>query len=89
MKVRHLRCFVGIAEALSFTKTAKKLHIARTRMWFFGRSCQPWRRTASVAWKGENPAAPLKAYVEIVEHVDRRDPLINGTAAGEVAGALL
>jgi DNA-binding transcriptional LysR family regulator len=44
---------------------------------------------ACVAWKGENPSAPLKAYVEIVEHVDRRDPLINGTAAGEVAGALL
>ena len=27
---------------------------------------------ACVAWKGENPSAPLKAYVEIVEHVGRR-----------------
>jgi DNA-binding transcriptional LysR family regulator len=26
---------------------------------------------ACVAWKGENPSAPLKAYVEIVEHVGR------------------
>jgi hypothetical protein len=26
---------------------------------------------ACVAWKGENPSAPLKAYVEIVEHVRR------------------
>ncbi len=24
---------------------------------------------ACVAWKGENPSAPLKAYVEIVERV--------------------
>src|SRR5437762_7395378 len=26
---------------------------------------------ACVAWKGENPSAPLKTYVEIVEHVGR------------------
>jgi LysR substrate binding domain-containing protein len=26
---------------------------------------------ACAAWKGENPSAPLKAYVEIVEHVGR------------------
>jgi DNA-binding transcriptional LysR family regulator len=26
---------------------------------------------ACVAWKGENPSVPLKAYVEIVEHVGR------------------
>jgi DNA-binding transcriptional LysR family regulator len=26
---------------------------------------------ACVAWNGENPSAPLKAYVEIVEHVGR------------------
>jgi hypothetical protein len=26
---------------------------------------------ACVAWKGENSSAPLKAYVEIVEHVRR------------------
>ncbi|MEP6698375.1 MAG: LysR substrate-binding domain-containing protein [Verrucomicrobiota bacterium] len=26
---------------------------------------------ACVAWKGENPSAPLQAYVEIVEHVGR------------------
>jgi hypothetical protein len=24
-----------------------------------------------VAWKGETPSAPLKSYVEIVEHVSR------------------
>jgi DNA-binding transcriptional LysR family regulator len=26
---------------------------------------------ACLAWKGENPSAPLKAYVEIVEHIGR------------------
>ena len=29
MELRHLRYFVGVAEALSFTKAAEKLHTAQ------------------------------------------------------------